>query len=698
MLSALYPTPLRTDSRFPHQNITYFALLTSPLHVVGVRLGLQRAMSHNPCIQTVNYSIAGPDSGLALGVASLGLQVYTGCIQGIQLLITALGYDDECKYLNLRLRMEQQRLFAWSETSGLLDVGDEQHDKILNSNIFNLHRQTVLDMLVQIRCLFDEFTSHQRRHNNLKTARDEDDLLGVPDEDARLANFPISDRKQDFIKKAMTALKEKSQQGYQRLRWVSFDKVAFELVLSKFSALNDNMTNILDHSLQVEIRHTVEDTNRGVLLLHRKIADLSHLVLALKSQLDAGAGSLLTHSPLSKLEREASLDSLVQLSKLAKFKAFSETLDPKTGRPCPVDKTAAGFLELANPSQPSNVQLPRYLIELGPDVDQSDTAPCEALMKTAAGKKRVWIEWKNYDTAGLHPDSLSKEDIISRVRKLASLLNHRLKPKAFRTPHCLGFFDKADPDIPADDVDILERRLGLIFERPCHDSLHATLPPVSLHSLLQDDGVRKPRVTERVQLATALSNCVLYLHAVNWLHKGLRSHNVIFFRTRTGKVDYCQPYLSGFDCSRPGGSDEMTDVPGDDAEHDLYRHPDTQTNRGRERQRSKKCFDIYSLGIIFVELAHWKTVDKVLGIDMQRARGKPDVLRKVQGELLGGERMADVGGEMGEKFEYVVRTCLGGEEKLRLYQGQKDGAEGAAEKLSTRFYEEVVKKLGQVVV
>jgi hypothetical protein len=619
-------------------------------------------------------------------------------VKGIQLLITALGYDEECKYLNLRLRMEQQRLFAWSETSGLLDLQAKNHEKILNTNVFNLHRQTVLDMLVQIQCLFEEFTNHQRRHNNLKTERDEENMLSTPEKDAKQANFPISDRKRDVIKNAMATWRAKSEQGYQRLRWVSFDKAAFELLLSKFSALNDNMTNILDQSLQVEIRNTVQDTNRGVLLLHHKIADLNHLVLALKSQLDAGAASPVAASRLSQLERRANIDALLQLTKLAKFKAFNETIDPKKGRSTQVDEATAKFLELANPSEPRNVQVPRYLIELDAGVDESDASRCEAVMKTAAGKKKVWIEWKDYDTAGLHPNALSKKDIVDRVRKLAALLNHSPKPEAFRTPHCLGFFDKADTDIPADEVDILDRRLGLIFERPGHDLLHTTLPPVSLHDLLQDERVRKPRVTERIQLANALSNCVLYLHAVNWLHKGLRSCNVLFFRTRSGHVDYRQPYLSGFDFSRPGGSDEMTDVPGDDAEHDLYRHPNTQANMTKDRQRSQKSFDIYSLGVVFVELAHWKTVDKVLGIDMQRARGKPEILRHVRGELLADERIADIGAEMGEKFEDAVRTCLVGEQELGLKPGDDEDAEGVAEKLSVRFYEDVVKRLGQVVV
>ncbi|KAH6984856.1 prion-inhibition and propagation-domain-containing protein [Ilyonectria sp. MPI-CAGE-AT-0026] len=634
-------------------------------------------------------------TGLAIGVASISLQVYTSCIQGIQLLVTALGYENECRYLNLRLRMEQQRLYAWSETSGLLDLDEKNQDKVLNSNIFNLHRQTVLDLLVQVQCLFEEFTKHQHRHHNLKVVQD-DGILEAPERDAKQANFPMAKRKRDFIKKAMTGFKAKSIGSLHRLQWVSFDKESFEVLLDKFSSLNDSMTNILDHSLQVEIRHTVQDTNRGVLLLHHKIADLSHLVLALKSQLDAGTP--VGPSPMSKLEREANADALRQLSKLAKFKAFNETIDPKSDSPALIDEAAAKFLDLVRPEQQRNLFVPRYLIELDPDVDESDAPRCDAMMKTAEGKKQVWIEWKDYDNAGPHPGSLSKADTIERVRKLAALLNHSPKPEAFRTPHCLGFFDKAEPNVPDDDVDILDRRLGLIFERPVDGKLHHSLPPVSLRELLQDPQVRKPRVTERVKLAHAISNCLLYLHAVHWLHKGLRSHNILFFRTRAGHVDFRQPYLSGFDFSRPGGSEEMTDAPGDDAEHDLYRHPRTQSNRQRNRERSKKSFDIYSLGVIFVELAHWQTVETVLGIEMRRARGRPDVVRRVREALLTEDRVAAIGADMGEKFEEATRKCLAGGKELGLKDGDDETADEVAERLSMKFYDDVVKRLEAVVV
>ncbi|UKZ95589.1 uncharacterized protein TrAFT101_010419 [Trichoderma asperellum] len=496
----------------------------------------------------------------------------------------------------------------------------------------------------------------------------------------------------------MMNLKQKSQEGLKRFKWVSFDKEGFEQLLAKFTLLNDTMMNILDHSLQVEIRHTVQDTNRGVLLLHHKIADLSHLVLALKDQLEIrnlpGAPS---RTRLSNVEREANVAELKQLSRLAKFKAFNETIDPKSDTPALIDDAVAGFLELVKPGEQRLVQLPKYLIELDPSTDESEDPRCEAILKTAEGKKKVWIEWKDYDNAG-NTGCLSKAEIVDRVRKLACLLHHRPKPEAFRTPHCIGFFDKADPDVPEDDVDILDRRLGLIFERPDSQDVHDTLPPVSLRELLLDTTVRKPRVTDRIKLAHALSNCLLYLHAVNWLHKGLRSHNILFFKTKTGHVDYSQVYLSGFDFSRPGGLEEVTEIPGFDAEHDLYRHPRAQSNQGKLRERSKKSFDIYSLGVIFVELAHWKPVEGVLGIEMRLAKGQSDVVRQVRSDLLATERVADLGAEMGEKFEEAARRCLLGERELGLEPGDDETADEVAERLSVRYYDDVVKKLAEIVV
>lgn len=413
--------------------------------------------------------------------------------------MTALGYEDDCKYLNLRLRMEQQRFYVWSEASGLLGLDAKDPDKVLNSDVFNMHRQTVLNLLVQIQCLSDEFSKHQRKHGNLETVHDEEGVLEAPEKDAKQANFPMAKRKREFLIKAMLGLKKQSNDGWARFRWTSFDKEAFETLLARFSTLNDSMTSILDHSLQAEIRHTVHDTNRGVPLLHHRVADLSQLVLALQSQLASGKLAQ-SSSRISRLECEANADALDQLSKLAKFKAFNETVDPKSTSPILVDDAVAKFLELSNPSQQRNLWVPRYMVHLDPEVDSSEDLRSEALMRTPEGRKRVWIEWKDYDTSGQQLNTLSKADILDRVCKPAALLNHSPKPASFHTPHCLGFLDKADPDVLDDEVDILDKRLGLIFERPKGSDLDHNLPPVSLYDLLHHDS-RKPRVTERVKLA-----------------------------------------------------------------------------------------------------------------------------------------------------------------------------------------------------
>ncbi|OLN81830.1 hypothetical protein CCHL11_08901 [Colletotrichum chlorophyti] len=466
-------------------------------------------------------------AGLAIGVASIGLQVYTGCIQGIQLLITARNFPEDCKFLNLRLRMEQQRLFAWSETSGLLDLDGSQQEKILKTNTFILHRTTVLDLLVQIQCLFKEFQEHQHRNERLRPAPDTDAALEHPEKDAAAANFPLPEKRKHFIKQAMSKLKEQSREGLVRWTWASFDKAAFEVLLSRFSSLNDNMTDILDARLQVEIRDTVQDTNRGVLQLHHRIADLGRLVMALDLKLEAAVPPHI--SLLSKAQRAANADDLEQLAKLAKFKAFNESVESEKQRPW--DEATAMSLKLAQPG-------------------------------------------------------------------------HR----------------------------------------------------------------------ERL---------------------GLRSHNIVFFRTNAGKANYANPYLIGFDYSRPSRSDEATDIPSDDAEYNLYRHPQVQLMNPAKRERFKKSFDIYSLGVLFVEIAHWAPVDKVLGFDINR---RPSLALKVRDGVLLEDRIAELGANMGEVFEGATKRCIAGGGSLGLADDDVETDDTVAARLSMRFYEDVVKKLSDVRV
>lgn len=184
----------------------------------------------------------------------------------------------------------------------------------------------------------------------------------------------------------------------------------------------------------------------------------------------------------------------------------------------------------------------------------------------------------------------------------------------------------------------------------------------------------------------------------NWLHKSLRSDNVIFFRTPKGHIDYTKPYISGFDFSRPARKDEMTEIAGDDVMHNLYRHPLVQSTNTGERPRFKKSFDIYSLGILLVEIAHWSTVEDVLGINLKIARGRPSMIERVREKLLTDEMREELSGHMGKIYEKAARRCIAGGKWLNLLDTDDETNDKVANTLSMTFYEDVVKELERINV
>ncbi|KAG4440501.1 hypothetical protein IFR05_004036 [Cadophora sp. M221] len=647
--------------------------------------------------------------GIALSVAGLAGQVFKGCIQGIQFIITAKDLPEDCRYLNLRLRMEQQRLFAWSETSGLLDLQNSDDTKVRESNTFVVHRTTILDLLVQIQCLFKEFEKAQKKNDRLvivpESSNSDEELSKDPAQDASNAHVPLPEGRRKFIIKAMKAIttstKDSIGEGRRRLRWAAFDKEAFEDLLQRFSTLNDNMTDILDARLQTEIHRTTQDTNRGVLQLHKDLASLHRLVQALDIKMQA------RNYPVPAIPQYAPASDaagLRLLAQLAKFKAFNESLD--TEGPAPWNEATAMVLQLGKPeTEKANTKIDRSCITLDPQPagEELTAIRCEATYSCDGHRHKVWIEWKEYDYQ--KPGSLSPPPlIIDRVSKLASLLHHTPKPEAFRVPHCLGYFDNAkrpseEGSVDSEEEDGVDTRIGFVFEKPHDEGVSPDTAPISLFELLSSSP--KPRVTERIKVAHAIANCLLYLHSVNWLHKGLRSHNIVFFPTsktvngtRKLVIDYSKPYLSGFDFARPARADEMTEIPGDNGAYNMYRHPHTQGQGFGPRESFRKSFDIYSLGVVLVELAHWRTIERILGVEKKGLR----LMGRIREMLLDEERIADVGGNMGEFYESATWKCIAGGEELGVGEGVDEMGDAGAARLSMRFYEDVVKRLGDVKV
>ena len=87
----------------------------------------------------------------------------------------------------------------------------------------------------------------------------------------------------------------------------------------------------------------------------------------------------------------------------------------------------------------------------------------------------------------------------------------------------------------------------------------------------------------------------------------------------------------------------MSEAPSDNSAADIYRHPFVQSRNNCEdatdRESYKISVDLYSLGIVLLEIARWKTIDCILGIHLdasprQTRRVDSITMRMRRGRLL----------------------------------------------------------------
>lgn len=117
---------------------------------------------------------------------------------------------------------------------------------------------------------------------------------------------------------------------------------------------------------------------------------------------------------------------------------------------------------------------------------------------------------------------------------------------------------------------------------------------------------------------------MLYLHLASWLHKGIRSSNILFFTSLPdGVVDLAAPRLAGFEYSRLDEPGALTENTTDFRDHNLYRHPQhrglpvsdcTGVNNQVSRRRNAFTYkaDLYSLGVVLLEAGLWRTAAEIV--------------------------------------------------------------------------------------
>lgn len=170
--------------------------------------------------------------------------------------------------------------------------------------------------------------------------------------------------------------------------------------------------------------------------------------------------------------------------------------------------------------------------------------------RLSQAKELVLLEPKDY---GNNPDDQTGSKVYDRVKELARML-HSLDPSASdesgpRTLKCKGWYE-----------DQATAQFYFIYHLP--PECEAPSADLEVRTLYRWFKTSTPSVGTRLRLARSLAVTLWRVHAENWLHKGIRSDQVVFFPGRAGKTPGLDhPRLVGFDYARREGAREYSEKP-----------------------------------------------------------------------------------------------------------------------------------------
>ncbi|KAL1840031.1 hypothetical protein VTJ49DRAFT_902 [Mycothermus thermophilus] len=569
---------------------------------------------------------------VAAGAISLIWDVFDNTVGVFKFLTALVDMPHEYEQYRLQLVIEYNRVLAWGKAVGLIHVPDGSLAATLGTDSIELAA-----ILARIQRLLSEFRDLHARYGNevrpIDVARPAKGSGTHDGTDAGESQPTDADILKGISTLAITYEANKDQR--RRLRghlrdffrhtkdivthparvwWVAVDKEAFEALLRGLHALTERLHELTRNYQARQLDAITANMYREMVLVRNDVGDLKAMLGAVSNLVSSPEGH-----PASDYHSYRALQDLTRLKKLSLISdnILSQILgDPTLGIGHSLDRldlkvrqyTEADLLgafewnEL-DVENPEYLPRPRGILlrDIRVNDQNGDTSMEDGIP--------VWIEWKALGDAPA--GSARDREAVLRTTALAEMLAQP-KPAALRAPECVGFFD--DRAVSGAD------RLAWIFRMPAGSDANTRI--ATLHTILGNPKFRPP-LSRRVAMASALCDTILHLHAINWLHKGVFGENVVFHlnNSRNSKsasglpYDPEKPVLSGFEYSRPDGTE--TTARDTDIVWDLYRWPGIQRQPPTERN-SKKTYDLYSLGLVLLEIAHWEKLDRLMGL------GRPD--------------------------------------------------------------------------
>ncbi|KAL8880562.1 MAG: hypothetical protein Q9198_002057 [Flavoplaca austrocitrina] len=250
---------------------------------------------------------------------------------------------------------------------------------------------------------------------------------------------------------------------------------------------------------------------------------------------------------------------------------------------------------------------------------------------------KVIVEHKTYD---VNKFNVIHEVAANRINRLIALL-HEVNDARFKVLRCINYFDETPL-----------RRIGMIFKLP--PGLDG--PPTTLLSALSSRASFssfRPSLDARMRLARALAETVLLLHSINWLHKSIRSETVLLL---SGATTTSPPPRGPPNLEHPVSADSTN--PDFDLQRNIYRHPERWDY---PKESFSKIHDIYSLGVVLLEIGLWEPIIKFDGKKGEESLKEHYPNAHATKDRLVRHATKRLGFYAGEKYQELVLKCLKGE-------------------------------------
>ncbi|CAG8983808.1 hypothetical protein HYALB_00006774 [Hymenoscyphus albidus] len=508
-----------------------------------------------------------------VGFVSLGVMLLQGCVQGFVLLSTAQNFGTDADLVRCEIEFEQYRLFRWAEKVGLNGPSPNRY----------LNWQVITDHLRNLETLMTSTANIKERYGLDLVLTDE---FITPNNSElpkkgwwRILASVKSDALSDTPRKL-----QKDTRIWKRLRWAAIDKEGMAFLLNDIRSLVDNLHELLEtedrkfmrSGMEAILRHVVSQTTDSseLAIIEQLLSPRYGVRSKLEDSAIKTAASIKQKRLMLGFGEETSPDT-------ASASSSTTTLVPDSGssftqsnsrRPSPGARRSNAGMGISARGPLSYNLLRR---EMSMDSQTREVAIYDG--------KTVLVEWKTVER-GL------ESKLKHRVKSLAALLQV-IDCKTFHSLRCLGYLKDSNSGA-----------YGYIFQPPFENS-NAFM---SLHQVLNIDML--PSLNERLTLAIVLTETVLQLHTSGWLHKGIRSDNILLF-PKDSVIDLTHSFLEGYEYARTDNPSELTEFAELQQEADLYRHRDLLKP---DRSSFRKAFDLYALGCVLVEVGLWQNLTTIL--------------------------------------------------------------------------------------